>query len=173
VVEQLLDFLKRPVKWKAWATNDQDVYKIVTTKIYSLQSIGQIGGPKAIAILQRGITLAGAEEYAKAWMADYPPNRPMPEDRAIGEIRAMAAMTLASHDEAQELVRVEYAKEYEVCSKSGIESPYFLGLVSAMAKLEAYNEVGSKRNPRLGSLILEYQKHYRLPKVTNSIPRFL
>jgi hypothetical protein len=171
VVAQLVDFLKRPVKWETWSTNAQTAVKVAQTKNNVVQSIRIIGGSQAEAILTQAITATGAQELAKAWISGWPAtNRFGSRQDILDDLRGAAAYQLAFSRAQWGLLQAEYGRERQACIESGKDTRYFSGLMSAMALIDTINEVGTLPDPRVPSLLMENVNKYKLPNTAPKTP---
>lgn len=176
VVDQLLDFIKRPVNWEKWTGNNPALAGVAGNKCNALNALGRVGGDKSETILKQALTASGAQELAKDWIAGWPPNfLPLDKENVLGMLRGAAAGALARHEKYQGLIQTEYAREREACIKAGTQSRYYGGLASAMMRMDALKEIGPGGDPnQLRTLMSKYFLKYQLnlpdSKTSSSTP---
>ncbi len=170
-VDRLVDFMKRPVKWDKDTMNTRWAVENVLAKDRALMAISKVGGEKSEVVLKKLITLEGAREVAKDWIAGWPADEPYGnQQEVLGGLRGAAAYELARNKAHWDLVQTEYAKERQACIASGKSSNYLSGLISAMALIDTIKEVGTLPDPRVASLLMENVNKYRLPAAAPKTP---
>ena len=170
VVNALAAFLKRPLNWEKWVTNQQGAAEVLRVKGWALTAIGLVGGDQAETILKRIITVTGAQEFTRSWIGGWPADHPfVNQEDVLSSIRGSAAYALARFDRGEDIVRAEYAKERQSCVKSGKTSHYLSGLISAMSLIDCRKEVGEE-GAIPASLMAENLSKYELNTATNKAP---